>query len=458
MEIREALQWTDELIFAKTDTHLDSLQRAILQGVWEHKEYKDIAEEYHCSSEHVKKTAAGLWKLISDSLGEDVKKKNVRSLIENGIFSYYNDQVHIGSQIGSQINVCSDPYNHPKSKNNPSVSNKKTQPPHDLSQAPGYDQPPYNRSDQITNLKHWILEENSRIVTLTGLSGMGKTTLARQLIEEIKDHFDRILWCNHRKFPTLNALQNKIITFLAPHLPIKDQSIVNYLNCRNTISEYLTNHRCLIVLDNFQETLMPGELVGNYRPEYENCGQLLTEIGQLDHHSCFLILSWEKPLELITLESQNSYCKNLTISGLGKSATQLLTARKLKDKNYWSELIELYGDNPLWLNTIAHTILDLFAGSVANFLDYSHLYLGDLEQLIKPHYQRLSAAEKTLLQWLVQQEKPMQINQHNPDFLSNEDFLKVIQSLKRRNLLEKFPLLTLQPAIQQYIKNQINLN
>jgi hypothetical protein len=287
---------------------------------------------------------------------------------------------------------------------------------------------------------------------------MGKTTLARKLIEEIKDHFDRILWCNHRKSPTLNALQNKIITFLAPHLPSKDPSIINYLNCRNTISEYLTNYRCLIILDNFQETLMSGELVGNYRPEYENCGQLLTEIGQLEHNSCFLILSWEKPLEIITLETENSYCKTLTISGLGKSASQLLNARKLKDKNYFSQIIERYGDNPLWLNTIANTVIDLFDGSVANFLDYSPFYLGDLEQIIKPHYQRLSEPEKILLKWLAQQEQPMQINQSNPDFFSHEDFLKVIQSLKRRNLLDKFPLLTLQLAIQQYIKKQINLN
>ena len=32
MEIQEALQWTDNLIFAKTGKHLDSLQGAILKG------------------------------------------------------------------------------------------------------------------------------------------------------------------------------------------------------------------------------------------------------------------------------------------------------------------------------------------------------------------------------------------------------------------------------------------
>ena len=111
MEIQDALQWTDELIFARTGKHLESLQRAILEGAWEGKGYKDISDEYHCSSDHVRKSASELWKLLSDMLGEDVKKKNVRSLIENGIFYSFNT----GSlHIGNKVNFCSDLHNQSK--------------------------------------------------------------------------------------------------------------------------------------------------------------------------------------------------------------------------------------------------------------------------------------------------------------------------------------------------------
>jgi hypothetical protein len=116
MEIHEALQWTDELIFERTGKHLDSLQRVILEGAWDGKGYQDIAEEYHCSSDHVRKSASELWKLLSDLLGEDVKKKNVRSLIENGIFYSFNT----GSlHIGNKINVCNDTYNYSKKNDRP---------------------------------------------------------------------------------------------------------------------------------------------------------------------------------------------------------------------------------------------------------------------------------------------------------------------------------------------------
>lgn len=331
----------------------------------------------------------------------------------------------------------------------------KPEPRHDLSQAPEYNRL-HNRTEQLATLKQWILEENSRIITLTGLSGIGKTALARQLVEHIEDKFDRILWRSHRKLPNLNALQSHIIEFLAPPQPSQNPSIVNYLNSRNSLLDHLRNHRCLIILDDFQETLTPGELVGNYRPEYQNYGQLINEIGQHTHHSCLLLLTWEQPLEIAALETENFYCKTLPVLGLGKLATEILSARKLKDQKKWSELIQIYSANPLWLNIIASTILDLFNGSVQEYLSYPTLFLGDLEPILKKHYQRLSEAEKILLQWLANQDQPVKISQKPPELLSDADFLKAIQSLKRRNLVEKTSGFTLQPAIKQYVKNLIS--
>ncbi|MCT7984675.1 ATP-binding protein [Laspinema sp. A4] len=449
MEIHEALQWTDELIFAKTGKHLDSLQRAILEGVWEHKEYKEIAEEYHCSNDHVRKSASELWKLLSDLLGEDVKKKNLRSLIENKIFSYYEDSVH----VGNNINVCNDLYKTSKNPKNRSPSTPKTQsePRHDLSQAPD-NLRFYNRTEELATLKQWILTEQSRIITLTGLSGIGKTALARQLVEEIKDNFDRILWRSHRKFPTLNALQSHIIEFIAPTSPIQNQSFINYLNSRNSFVDYLKNHRCLIILDDFQDTLNPGELVGDYGPGYQNYGRFIEEIGRFSHQSCLLLLSWEQPIEIATLEAEDCSCKTLPLAGLGKSASQIFTARKLKDKPLWSRLIELYNGNPLWLNIIATAILDLFDGSVETFLSYPTLYLGNIEPILKQHYQRLSESEQVLIRWLANQDKPVKISQKPHELLSDSDFFKAIQSLKKRNLLYKSATLTLDPVMQQYVR------
>lgn len=277
MEMQEALQWTDDLVFARTGKHLDSLQRAILEGVWEHQEYQDIAEKYHCSTDHIRKSASELWKILSDLLGDDVKKKNVRARIENGIFFYYND----GVQIGDQINLCRELYGHPKTgkKGSPdSATHNKSAPCHDLSQAPE-NICFYSRTDELATLKQWILKEHSRIITITGLSGIGKTALARQLVEDIKDNFDRILWRTHQRFLTLNALQSHLAEFFAPPSPTKNSSVINSLNAHNSLLDYLRSQRWLIILDDFQETLNPGEFIGNYCPEYQKYGQWIQEMG-----------------------------------------------------------------------------------------------------------------------------------------------------------------------------------
>jgi len=446
MDLETVLKWTDRLLYAKTQKHLDSLQEAILKGTWQRQTHAQIAEEYHCTNDHVRKKASELWQLLSEVLGEEIKKSNVKSILEKAAFSntYFNwgdDYVQIGD-----INFCRENCHYPKATKKRSTTTELEQP-HDLTYAPETREL-YNRTQELTLLKQWILAENSRIIALTGLPGIGKTALARQLLEQIQAKYDRLLWRNHRQFPNLKSLKTNLIQFLSPKQPTAP------------IIDKLHSQRTLIVLDDFQETFTSGELAGTYRPEFENYGQFLQEIATSPHNSCLLLLSREKPLEIAALEIENPRCRALQLDGIGDGARQILAEGGLTDENRWHELIHLYSGNPSWLKIIAATIQDLFNGSVAPLLSCPTLFLGDLEPTLKQSYRRLSQWEKIAIAWLATQEVPVEVTRKPADFpLSHSDYWKALQSLARRCLVEKVTAegvlrFAVVAAVAQFVKEQ----
>ncbi|MBO0348861.1 ATP-binding protein [Phormidium pseudopriestleyi FRX01] len=432
MDIQEVIEWTDEQVFGKTGKHLDSLQRTILEGTLENQTYKQVAEDFHCTKDHAKRVASELWKLLSDVLGENVKKSNVRAFIEKAKFSQISNFVSDYIHIGGNINFCNEPCpdrkakKAPKNRSHSTTSSQKPEKRYDFTEAPEIIRVD-NRSNELTTLKHWILHDKIRIVNLFGLPGMGKTALARELVEQIQDNFDCILWRNCSNILTLQCLKTQLIDFLSANGETQLPSVIDYLR----------SHSCLIILDELQELFADGQLAGTYLPECQDYGKFWEQIARSPHQSCFLLLTWETPTEIASLERENRHCRSLKLPGLGESALEILNSKGLTDTDKWGELIQIYGGNPSWLNIIASTIQDLFDGSVDRFLSYPSLFLGDLESKLQGYYQRLSESEKLVIRWLANQEASDIFQKPAELALSDAEFLKAVQSLKKRGLIEK---------------------
>ena len=439
MEIEEVLQWTDDQVFVKTGKHLDSLQKCILEEVWQGAKYPEIAEKCNRSEDHIKQVARKLWKLLSELLGEDVKKSNVRSILESkavsSIYNFGNSSQIVNSKINrSHINICGEKKQPPEDTQNRSHSppnspqNQNLSPIIDITDAPELTCF-YDRTSELSTLKQWISEARTRLITIYGLSGIGKSAIALKLIEQIQTEFDYIIWRSLSDTPTLSTLQTELKQFFS-------QSKQTPLP---TVIDYFRNSRCLVILDDVQNIFKSGELAGQYLPGYEDYSKFFKQIATSSHHSCLILLSWEKPREITTLEAENRPVQTLHLKGLGEEAAEIMKNKRLNDEGKWLELIHIYQSHPCWLNIISATIKELFNGSVSQFLaEQNEIYLGDLEPLLETQLERLSQSEKQVSYWLATQAEAVDISQPPANIeLSKSELWQAIQSLGRRGLVER---------------------
>lgn len=82
MDIREVMQFADEVVYAKTGKRLNDLQRGIIEGTLKRQKYKDIAEKYNCTTNYTKEVGYELWRMLSEVFGETVDKKHLQSILE----------------------------------------------------------------------------------------------------------------------------------------------------------------------------------------------------------------------------------------------------------------------------------------------------------------------------------------------------------------------------------------
>ncbi|MEZ2279949.1 MAG: NB-ARC domain-containing protein [Microcoleus sp.] len=457
MNLKEALKIADKIVFEKTGQHLDDLQEAVLKGTLERETYKHIAKDFDCSESSVRKVGAELWEILSEELGEDVSKSNLRSAIERLQVSLFSSNVAQDSVQIRNINYCGQGRHPPdiSNSNNDEKSNSKpTKTLHqDLSEMPELGNF-FDRTSELQTLTTWILQQNCRLITLTGISGIGKTSLAVQLVQQIKHEFDYAVWCTLDEFPTIDKFQSHL-TQLFSQSENPDSSPTNQK--RLPLIKYLQNHRCLVVLDDVHNLFCSGELAGKYKPNYEEYRSLFKQIEKLSHQSCFLLVGWEPPKEVPQLTSENTPIRTLQLTGLDTAAArEILRDKGLAETDDCDALIHRYQGNPFWLKSVATLIQELGIGAAELLIDDTILLPEDLKDVLDEQFDRTSELEKQVLSLLTTENQPVNFAKllQNAQ-ISSSDLLNALQSLSRRCLIEKQEsLYTLSPVLKQYIKTR----
>jgi hypothetical protein len=464
MNLEEILRFVDELVFSKTQKHLKDVQVSILQGAWQGQNYEEIADALGYTDKYLKQDVGPkLWKLLSEIFGEKVSKTNFRSALERQWYVQTSQlpqelispvfQTQVQQPIPSSFSELPVPTQH---ETQTTIRQQDWGEAVDVSVF-------YGRTNELATLQEWCVSDNCRLITLLGVGGIGKTTLSVKLGNQIKDYFEYVIWRSLQNAPPVEEILAQLVQFFSSQQEINPpDTLESQVSC---LLHYLQEKRCLMILDNLESVLQSGTNTGQYNKGYEGYGYLLKLIGEVNHQSCLILTSREKPKEVALLEGPNLQVRSLLLSGLTSvEGGEIFNAKgcfAACDSDL-QEVCTYYAGNPLALKIAAEAVQEVCGGDLGQlipFLRQEKLQFEDINDLLEEQFNRLSPLEQQVMYWLAVNREPVSLPQLATDFVFETvagQLLGGLQSLARRALIEqKEKQLVLQPVVLEYVTQRI---
>jgi WD40 repeat protein len=323
----------------------------------------------------------------------------------------------------------------------------------------------HGRTEELTCLEQWLIDDRCQLVALLGMGGIGKTALSVKLVERIQDQFDDFIWCSLRNAPPLKEVLGTVLQYLSNQQHLELDLSQDMSEGISRLINHFHERRCLVVLDNAEALLQSGDKAGHYREGYEEYGDLFRQVGEQRHQSCLLLTSREKPNEIGLLEGPLLPVRSFQLSGLSAIEGREIFAIKgtfTGSEEEWSVLIQHYAGNPLALRMVAAAVQELFDGSITELLEYLKqgvLVFDDIQDLLDRQFERLSDLEREIMYWLAIEREPISLQQLKDNILSGVSRQKLpegLRSLRQRSLIEMSAAsFTQQPVVMEYMTDRI---
>jgi WD40 repeat protein len=317
----------------------------------------------------------------------------------------------------------------------------------------------YGREQELATLSRWMKDEHCRLMAILGMGGMGKTSLAATVVDQVQEHYDCIFWRSLHNAPPLSSILQECIPFVSHQqrtaLPEEEDSQISLL------IESFRARRCLLVLDNAESILQEGSQAGQYRMGYEGYGRLLQRIGESRHQSCLLITSREKPKEVALLEGETAAIRSYHLAGLlAGDGREILNDKGLHGTEHtWESLINLYEGNPLALKLVGQMIREVFGGNITAFLKDGEVLFRDIRDVLEQQMRRLTEREEEIVYWLAIEREATGLDDLQEDIvhpMSKGELQEGLRSLRRRQLIETSALGSiLHNVIMEYLIDRL---
>ncbi|MBD2443413.1 ATP-binding protein [Dolichospermum sp. FACHB-1091] len=452
MTVDEVVKFVDKMVFEKTGKHLDDVQTAVVEGTWKRQTYDYIASEYNLSSSHVGDVGSELWQLLSEILHEDIKKTNFCSTLERVYYinSSQNPNIYCSGKnpyfdFSSQTLNQSD-----KEDDKININTESKLYSYDLTLAPEIIKF-YQRETELEKLSDWIFKPNTRLISVSGLYGTGKTTLVKRFIDLNLQKFAVVIW-RSLKYP------QPLDLFVTDLLNVCQQQPQETLDKRlKQLLDVFANHKCLIILDDLQNIFIPGKFAGQYKLEYQDYQNFFNMLTEVKHQSHVIVISQEQCSEIECLDNELCLIKSLEVSGLYD--LDILQNRGLKNEDNWLKLIDLYAGNFIDLKSVSILINKNYDGQVADFLAENTLHItNQMQSRFQQIFKHLSSQEQEIVLHLSKFEIPITREYLREGLnLSVVDFNNGLQSLQERYLVTKIKndkiLFQLSSVFREYVRN-----
>jgi energy-coupling factor transporter ATP-binding protein EcfA2 len=441
-----AVKKIDALIQRSQGRHLSEPEVEVILAAWNSVTYENASKSCKFSENYLKRNIGPkLWRVLQSTLGEEyqISKDNFRFIFENYLFKGTCIEFSGPTIIGQLPNT-------------------------------GFF---YGRESELADLNLYV--NQCRCVALTGVAGIGKSTLVARLVENLrkdeKEDWKVIVWkpvFSNLSPPWLSDLVASVTNVSEHEIP---KSIEEQLSA---LIRALHDRRCLLILD---EMHIPGDKnlgLIDTSLKFDLYKQFLIRLTAENHSSCLVITSREPMLEIIQLQNSGRPARIMQIQGLKPAeAIKIFEARNLKGRSKWEQLIHVYRGNPMVLQTVAMRIEYLFGGDVEKFMQYQTT-LGDpvfqamLDVLFgQPGY--LNNIEREIMIYLALVPRTHNDNQSSsfenlvtnlPKRLgiaiSTSQLIQALENLEKRSLIESHVArvtvereFELQPLIRKYIQD-----
>jgi hypothetical protein len=416
MDLARAIDYSNRILLRSRQRSLSPIETTVLQTIWLDLAYQDASKNSNYEVATIKNAASKLLQDLSKATEERITKKTYKSVL-----------LRLMSGGGRRI---------------------------DWGNAPIDMQPFCGRETELRTLQPWIVAHQCKLVGVLGLGGIGKTALVARLGEQVSGEFDAVIWRSLREAPPLQELLIDLVQFLSQFAEVELPTMTDRAIAR--LLHYLQQQRCLIILDNAEAIMESGEYAGQYRPGYQDYGQLFETIGTARHQSCLLFTSREPVPELIELSGDTLPVRSFQLKGLDAAAKTLLGKIGLPESADLQTLIDRCQGNPLYLRIVAQTILQTFNGEVTRFLNTDQYTYGKIAAVLQAQLDRLTPTEKVIIYQLAIKREPQtlpELERHLQPLGLTAKLGPTIDSLKSRSLVEitQAESYTLQNVVMEFM-------